>query len=634
MKKYTALMVFDIASDLHTLSASPALVATLPVEYMQLPGTANSARSTSTAPQYYYGEMDASADYTGQVLALFGTFTRSATVRVKLYSGAGRVGLVYDTGVENVAPKGKNYFHVFAGFGEFRSYEILLSDASNPDGYHQVSRLQFGPAFRPVISIQPSFSYTANSTTKQTRNAGGGLTATPGGSFRDFAFEFRHLAEDERAQLDTYLEDVGMHKDWFLALRPIDSSKYDFARCVMFAEMPPIGFSYQGHYNASFRVTDALGSGIASAAVAPVAAPIAPGKGSEGSALGYWTANLNGNVGASTAYPVASDGDGIVVAITGGNTIRRSTDGGVTFSDITLTGVPRNIVDVAWTGLGFAICGDSGDLYVSADGDSGTWTQVHTDAAGATALNAIGGIDDFILAGGEKLYAWDGVGGFADVTATVGWTDSACSFVIVSDAYIFVGSGSGIDLIKYDGISVTSVTPTGLSGTTYTSAIYGYGVLVVLMDDGNVYASDNQGTSFVLWYAPPPRYDVYDMLLTTSPDLIFVLEREDGVTEQRRIVTTVAGQAGFVEFKGRIVYDGRIMLLLEPSRELTYEITAETSGSINTGISTDNIQFRALAGPPYVAASLPYTVSAGVVDWEAGTPFTGKIILTINNTAF
>lgn len=54
-------LLCPIDSDSHSLSASPALVTEFTVHYLQQPGSTLSARSTSLATQYIYGENAASA---------------------------------------------------------------------------------------------------------------------------------------------------------------------------------------------------------------------------------------------------------------------------------------------------------------------------------------------------------------------------------------------------------------------------------------------------------------------------------------------------------------------------------------------------------------------------------------------
>jgi hypothetical protein len=622
-----------IDSDSHVVTASPAMLETMPAHFMQLPGSAKSARSAALATQYIYGEMAASAQMSTHAAALFGAFSAQAILRIKLYSNPGRIGLVYDSQNTNAAPKGGKWFHVFAASGFFRSYEIMVIDPDNPAGYHQFSRLVVGRFFTPKINLQPDFSYLRNTSTAHKRMSDGSLKATVGGNFSDFAFEFAHLSESERAQVDVFIEKVGMHRDFLLALRPGHGYKYDFTALVMFSQIPPIQQRYFQAYGASFRVTESLGS-QATAVVSPPPPPTPPpepGTGGEGTENGYWIARLNGKEGVSNRYQVASNGAGIVVALKGQDTLQRSTDYGLTYTEVSVPGLLAT--DIQWTGQYFCGCDALGFIYYSAEGL--TWYSV-TNGAG-TRLDAISGVGSYLLAGGAKIFGFDiATQTFADHSALAGWIEPGCAAMLYSadSAHIFALSANSTRIYRYEVATgdMISFSPVGLNNAwRYAMALYAHGMVAVAMSNGNLYVSANNGASFSLWLSPPVGYVIHDVIRTRRPELLVIMERADGDTRYRRVFDSLGG--AFIELSARLTYAGRQMLVQENSRQISYDIVDSDGGSMNTGINTNIAEIFAIDTQGY-RVHVDARIQNGIVTWAATPNFSGKIVVAINNTVF
>jgi len=82
----------------------------------------------------------------------------------------------------------------------------------------------------------------------------------------------------------------------------------------------------------------------------------------------------------------------------------------------------------------------------------------------------------------------------------------------------------------------------------------------------------------------------------------------------------------------RITYDGRQMLLHESVRELAFSVSNSTGGTLDAGIDTLHIGFRAVDSDG-IDAEIPYQITApGVVTWSANPPFSGTITLTVSGT--
>lgn len=620
-----------IDSDFHVLSAAPPFLESLPVHFLQVPGSAKSARSESLATQLIYGELNTPAPVSGSLAALVGQFSSTALIRIKLYSSAGRIGLIHDSNNQPVAPKGGKWFHVFSGTGFYRSYEISIIDPNNPRGYHQFARLIVGKFFQPKINIQPNFSYLRNTTATQTRMSDGSLKATAGGEYSDFSFSCAHLKNDERAALDVFVDQVGLARDFFMALQPSNTHKYDFVSVVMFSAIPPIQFRYFQAYGADFRVSEALGGQAAMPAInpPPPPEPIPPGAGGEGTENGYWIARLNGKEGVSSRYQAASNGSGVVVALRGQDTLQRSTDFGLTYTEISVPGLLAT--DIQWTGQYFCGCDALGFIYYSQDGLH--WTSVG-DGTGHR-LDAISGVGGYLLAAGARVYGFDiNDQVFEDHTALTGWAEtSACAVLYSAESdYIFALSGNTKRIYRYTVANgaMLSFIPSGLpADSTYELALVFNNLIAAKMSDGNVYRSINGGASFSLWLSPPTEYDIHDLILTRRPELLAIMERKDLDARWRRVFDSLGSE--FVELSVRISYAGRQMLISENARAIAYSIVDEPGGEINIGIDTDMALVQAFdeSGAP---VHIDWKINGGIISWAANPAFSGKITAFVNNT--
>jgi hypothetical protein len=72
--------------------------------------------------------------------------------------------------------------------------------------------------------------------------------------------------------------------------------------------------------------------------------------------------------------------------------------------------------------------------------------------------------------------------------------------------------------------------------------------------------------------------------------------------------------------------------LLPRVRELAFTISNSSGGTLEAGIDTLHIGFRAVDSDG-IDAEIPYQITApGVVTWSANPPFSGTITLTVSGT--
>lgn len=102
-------------------------------------------RSTTLAAQTITATWTAFQSINSVALAIT-NLSNSATVRVRLYTNAADSTPVYDSG--SISNQG-DYFSAFFDIYSVKKLTILLTDASNPDGFMQASCLVTGEFFEP-----------------------------------------------------------------------------------------------------------------------------------------------------------------------------------------------------------------------------------------------------------------------------------------------------------------------------------------------------------------------------------------------------------------------------------------------------------------------------------------------------
>jgi hypothetical protein len=227
--------------DAATLSASPALVSTLPVTNLQDSRRAKMARTTSTAQQVITGDLAATGVCSAAALWRH-NLSPAGTWRIELFTAAAQGGTkIYDSGAVlaytakclgdlfwGSDPLGAS---VFTGWA-FRysvlwfppvsalSFRLTLTDAANPDGYMQAARLVLGYYLMPAVNVEfgPEISWVDNS--KQVRMDGGSLHTEAVEPYRELNVELAWLADVERAQWLEIARVTGKRGDVLVSLYP------------------------------------------------------------------------------------------------------------------------------------------------------------------------------------------------------------------------------------------------------------------------------------------------------------------------------------------------------------------------------------------------------------------------------
>lgn len=229
-------------ADTATLTASPAMLTDLPVGNLQDQSREKVARTSSLAAQTIDVTLDAARPLAACVLYR-GNFSATATWRVRVYDTPAMGTLLYDSGAGGVYLAGPKTLGdlewgidplgatLFDGWGyTFSSLwfsvvvgqfvRITLTDADNPDGYMQASRLFLGTYIEPIGMPVPGMSLHWQETTTHSRTDGGTLRSEPGAGYRALTVHGERLVEKTRVDLSSLNRDAGMRHDVYVSVFP------------------------------------------------------------------------------------------------------------------------------------------------------------------------------------------------------------------------------------------------------------------------------------------------------------------------------------------------------------------------------------------------------------------------------
>lgn len=272
-------IVVENDADSATLTASPALAATLPVENLQETSRYKLARSTSTASQDIKGNW--SIDRLISCCTLWRhNLTSAATLRLILYSGANQTGTtMYDSGAVDAHPTkalgdlepgysalGES---VFTGWDWAfstlwftavwaRSFKLTLADAANPAGYFQAARLVLGRHFEPFYNMNYGVEMQWDEMTGQSRTDGGSLRSESAESFRRLKFDMARINDGERARLQEIIRTLGKRGDFFISAYPgaNGAKERDHAMLAKLSATPPLIYAIFGYHAAQFQLEE------------------------------------------------------------------------------------------------------------------------------------------------------------------------------------------------------------------------------------------------------------------------------------------------------------------------------------------------------------------------------------------
>lgn len=253
-------MITPNESDDAVLTASPALVATLPVANLQ-DQTRKVARSTSLATQHIYGNFNASKQVSSFALVRH-NLTAAGTYRLKIYDGLNQTGtLVYDSGsIALGSPKGWGDFvwgvdpwgaDSFSGWPSAfvalyftavtaLSFDLQLDDPANTSGYMEAARLFIGPYIEPIKNFDWNFDMHWDENSTQERTDGGTLRTDARAPFRRWTLSLPMLTQGERAQFANIFRKSGLRNDIFISCFAGQGGQkeIDYAGAVKLKQMP------------------------------------------------------------------------------------------------------------------------------------------------------------------------------------------------------------------------------------------------------------------------------------------------------------------------------------------------------------------------------------------------------------
>lgn len=258
-------------ADAATLTASPALVATLPASNLQDPTRARVTRTTSTASQQIKGAWS-SARIISALALVRHNLSASATWRLQLYSDAAWTTQVYDSGalpVYDAYGWGEFQWGIDAWCGSIftnwtlafstlwlapigaQSFTLTLADASNPAGYMEASRLFLGNYFEPLTNMNYGVTLSWKENSQQTRTDGGTLRTDPKEPYRAWKFDLKWLDATERTKLTEMFRRVGLRKDVFISCYPAQggAKERDYAGVVKLIQMPEVPHDFYNNWS-------------------------------------------------------------------------------------------------------------------------------------------------------------------------------------------------------------------------------------------------------------------------------------------------------------------------------------------------------------------------------------------------
>ena len=272
-------VIVENDADTATLSASPALVTTLPVTNLQNVSRCGVARTSSTADQEILGTW--SADRCLSHCTLYRhNLTSDGTVQLELFSGASQTGsLLYDSGAVDAHPikalgdmdlvydplatsvfTGWEWAFTSIWFDALwcRSFRLTLSDGSNAAGYLQASRLVLGRHFEPLNNFSYGVEMAWDEGTQSSRTEGGSLRSENTESFRRIKFSLNRLNDGERARVTELTRVLGRRKDFFVSCYPTvgGAKERDYSAVCKFSSIPPLVHPVYGVYAAQFQVEE------------------------------------------------------------------------------------------------------------------------------------------------------------------------------------------------------------------------------------------------------------------------------------------------------------------------------------------------------------------------------------------
>jgi len=263
--------IFDTAAGC-TLSASPALVTTLPESNLQTQQRFKTARSTSTASQDIKATWSTGAQRFNFLHTRMHNFTASAQLALPTYSdtawttsiAANAAANCFDyTGFDRNDVLTETDFRLLKNSTRYvtlittlQSLIARYTDAANPDGYFDISRL-YGGEYREFAYNVPDGgeALTFDDFSTQQRMDDGSLVTDKGQKARVIELAHDFMTSADWAFVLSILRSAGKDKDIFVSLYPSDGTYLEAYWQGLFKLANPGAFSRHRYGLAQTKIT-------------------------------------------------------------------------------------------------------------------------------------------------------------------------------------------------------------------------------------------------------------------------------------------------------------------------------------------------------------------------------------------
>lgn len=248
-------------ADSATISASPAMVATLPETNLQTALREQVARWTAVDGQAIAVTWPGSKAVSC-VCLYRGNFSATATWRVRVWADGAMTTTAYDSGTVYICPPAplgslewgvdplsKNlysdwdYAIAVAWFDPVLAAGVTIDvyDPENLDGYVQASRLFVGQHFEPAVGVSGGMQLGYRENSQQARTEGGSLRVEAGAIWRTLQVDTREMAEADRLRMIDITRNSGMRNDVFVSVFPgrADELERDYQLQARLAQQNP-----------------------------------------------------------------------------------------------------------------------------------------------------------------------------------------------------------------------------------------------------------------------------------------------------------------------------------------------------------------------------------------------------------
>lgn len=236
------------AIDEATMSASPAMRATLPPSNLQLPARGRVARSVNAvSPQDIKFTWNGAGHYINFLMVGRSNLDPGSTIRVRLYATPDWTGsAIYDSGTVTAIDGptlGSLDFGVDRlGGGEYDAWHgqqntvlyfsrvlalsgiVTLENTGNAYGYLEASRL-FAGDYLEVDYAPQTGDFGWQDDVDQSRSAGGSLRSDGDIAYRALEIEMRFVNPNQRGAIVDLFRYAGRRKELFVALFPTDGGE-------------------------------------------------------------------------------------------------------------------------------------------------------------------------------------------------------------------------------------------------------------------------------------------------------------------------------------------------------------------------------------------------------------------------